>query len=103
MSRTGYDTFARVAHFIDNIWVPCHVTLGLFEEKSTAGARLAKTLKHLLDKYKLLKKVICCVKDERAYLKTLQIALESVVTCDPLGLDKLHVGTCFGHVMSKAC
>ena len=63
MSRTGCNTFAMVAHFIDNVWVPCHVILGLFEEKSTAGARLAEIVKLLLDKYKLLKKVICCIKE----------------------------------------
>ena len=31
MSRTGWDTFALVVNFIDDCWVPRHVTVGLFE------------------------------------------------------------------------
>jgi hypothetical protein len=29
--------------------------------------------------------------------------LQSIVDCEPLKLLKVHEGTCFGHVMSKAC
>ena len=64
----------------------------MFKAKSKVGARLAKTVKILQDKYKLLKKDICCVKDEGANLKSLWTALELVVTCDLLGLNKLDVG-----------
>ncbi len=31
MSRCGHDTFALLINFINSQWVPCHVTMGLFE------------------------------------------------------------------------
>jgi len=43
------------------------------------------------------------VKDERTNLNTLTTALQLVVKCKPLELDKPHPGNCFKHVMSKAC
>jgi hypothetical protein len=42
MSRTSFDTFALVVNFLNWEWVPCHVTIGLFEALDTSGVALAK-------------------------------------------------------------
>jgi hypothetical protein len=34
MFRSEYDTFVIVINFINSLWVPCHVTMGLFEATS---------------------------------------------------------------------
>jgi len=31
------------------------------------------------------------------------IALRSIIICQPLKLNQVYEGTCFGHVMSKVC
>jgi hypothetical protein len=36
MSRFGHDTFTLVINFINSQWVPCHVTMGLFEATDIA-------------------------------------------------------------------
>jgi hypothetical protein len=41
MSRFGHDTFALVINFINSHWVPCHVTMGLFEAIDTFGVAMA--------------------------------------------------------------
>ena len=56
MFRTGWDTFALVVNFIDDCWVPRHVTVGLFEAQDTSGASLAEIVKPLLDEFKLARK-----------------------------------------------
>ncbi len=37
MSRTGFDTFVFIVNFLDWDWVPCHVTIDLFEVINTSG------------------------------------------------------------------
>ena len=70
MSRIGWDTFALVVNFIDDYWVPHHVTVGFFEAQDTSGASLAEIVKPLLDEFKLTDKIVACVKDEGANLAT---------------------------------
>ena len=103
MSRTGWDTFALVVNFIDDGWVPRHVTVGLFEAQDTSGAALAKIVKPLLEQFKLTDKIVACVKDEGANLATLERALQLTVSCEVLGLPKPFSSACFGHIMSKVC
>ena len=103
MSRTGWDTFALVVNFIDDCWVPCHVTVGLFEAQDTSGSALAEIVKPLLDEFKLTDKIVACVKDEGANLATLERAMQLTVSCDILGLAKPFSSACFGHIMSKVC
>ena len=103
MSRTGWDTFALVVNFIDEGWVPRHVTVGLFEAQDTSGAALAEIVKPLLEQFKLTEKIVACVKDEGANLVTLEKALQLTVSCDVLGLPKPFSSACFGHIMSKVC
>jgi len=47
--------------------------------------------------------VIAYIKDKATNLNTLPIVLTFVVSCPLLQLSSLFNGTCFGHVMSKAC
>ena len=103
MSRTGWHTFALVVNFIDDCWVPRHVTVGLFEAQDTSGASLAEIVKPLLNEFKLTDKIVACVKDEGANLATFERALQLIVSCDILGLAKPFSSACFGHIMSKVC
>ncbi|KAJ7552447.1 hypothetical protein O6H91_06G055400 [Diphasiastrum complanatum] len=103
MSRGGIDTFALVINFLNDSWVPCHVTVGLFETLDTSGAAMALQLKELLSQYNLTSRIIGYVKDEGANLNMMTNALIFVVDCEPLNLCEPYAGTCFGHVMSKCC
>jgi len=40
MSRIGFYTFGLVINFVDDDWVFCHVTIGVFETLNTFGATL---------------------------------------------------------------
>ncbi len=42
MSKTSFDTFMLVINFIDDDWVPWHVTVGLFEAPNASKATLVK-------------------------------------------------------------
>jgi len=101
MNRTRFDTFVFVVNFLDWDWVPCHVTISLFEVTDTSGIALAKLMKPLLTEFQLTNKVLTCVKDKGKNLATLNFALSIIVSCDVLQLQKPFSSTCFGHVMSK--
>lgn len=104
MSRRGVNTIALVIHFINESWVPCRVTVGVFEAPDTAaGAALAMEVKELLNSFHLTDKIIAFVMDDDPRLGALTSALSSMVVCAPLQLPEPYSGTCFGHVMSKAC
>jgi hypothetical protein len=45
------NTFVFVVNFLDWDWVPCHVTIGLFETINTSGITLAKLMKPFLTKF----------------------------------------------------
>ena len=92
-----------MVNFIDDGWVPRHVTVGLFEAQDTSGAALAEIVKPLLEQFKLTDKIVACVKDEGANLATLERALQLIVSCEVLGLPKPFSSACFGHIMSKVC
>jgi len=47
--------------------------------------------------------VIAFVKVEGTNLVAMVIALHSIIDCELLKILKVYEGTCFGHVMSKAC
>jgi hypothetical protein len=63
---------------------------------------LARNLIELLDAYGLRSKIITYVKYEGSNLNTLINVLKFVVKCETLGLEESFLGTCFGHVFSKA-
>jgi hypothetical protein len=86
MSRFGHNTFAFGINFINSHWVPCHVTMGLFEATDTFGVAIATQVKELLSSYNLLDKLIAYVKDKGGNMSTLARALSSVVSCARLKL-----------------
>jgi hypothetical protein len=61
-----------------------NVTIGLFIVESTMGIAMVEQMKDLLGSFGLLNKVIAFVKDKRANLGTMTIALKnklSLMTC----------------------
>jgi len=47
--------------------------------------------------------VVAFVNDESNNFTSMVISLHSIVYCQPLKLQQIYEGSCFGHVMSKAC
>jgi hypothetical protein len=86
MSKFGHDTFALVINFINSQWVPCHVTIGLFEAINMSQVAMVVQMKELLSSYNLLYKLIAYVKDEGGNFSALVRALTSMVSCGPLAL-----------------
>ncbi len=103
MSRVRVDTFVIIINFLNEAWVPMHVTVGLFEVHKNSQQSMTIQLQSLLEKCGLLHIIIAFVKDESNNLTTMATTLQSIVECEPLKLVKVYEGTCFGHVMSKAC
>jgi hypothetical protein len=64
MSRGGHDTFVMVVIFINNLWEPTHVTLGIFKVHNIIVASMANQVRILLNSFCLLDKVIAYVKDK---------------------------------------
>jgi hypothetical protein len=87
-NRTRFDTFAFIVNFLDQDWVPCHVTIDLFEVINTYEITSTKLMKPLLAKFQLNNKVLACVKDKGKNLATLNFSLSIVVSCDVFQLEK---------------
>jgi hypothetical protein len=64
---------------------------------------MAIQLESLLSKFGLVNCVIAFEKDEGNNLRSMASTLCSIIDYQPLRLLKVYEGTCFGHVMSKAC
>jgi hypothetical protein len=79
MSKFGHNTFILVIKFINSKWVPCHVTMGLFETTDMVRIAMVTQIKDLFSFYNLLDKIIAYVKDEGGNLSTLARALNYVV------------------------
>lgn len=77
--------------------------MGLFEVDETNGKNMVVQFKSLLSNFALMHCVITFMKDESNNLSTMAIALCSIIICQLLKFNQVYEGTCFGHVMSKAC
>lgn len=64
---------------------------------------MALQLQSLLEKLGIIHCVFAFVKDEGKNLGSMDTTSWSIVDCEPLKMLWLCEGTCFGHVMSKAC
>jgi hypothetical protein len=64
---------------------------------------MAIQLESLFSKFRLVHHVIAFVKNEGNNLTSMASILCSIVDYQPLRLLKVYEGTCFGHVMFKAC
>jgi hypothetical protein len=80
-----------------------YVIVGLFEVNETTKQFMVIQLQVLLDRIGLLHQVIAFVKDEGINLSTMVVAMHSIIDYEPLKILRVYEGTCFGHVMSKAC
>ncbi len=97
------DTFALVINYLNESWMPQYVTIGLFEVHETTRFSMANQLHSLLEKYDLMYHMITFVKDEGNNLMSMAKTLCSIVDCHLLKLQWVYEGTCFGHIMFKAC
>jgi hypothetical protein len=61
MSKFGHNTFILVIKFINSKWVPCHVTMGLFETTDMVRIAMVTQIKDLFSFYNLLDKIIAFV------------------------------------------
>ncbi len=84
MSKSRHDTFVLVINFINSLWVPCHVIVGLFEAIDMFGVAMVVQVKDLLSLYNLLDKLIVYVKDKGGNLSTLGQVVTSIVSYGPL-------------------
>ncbi len=67
MNRIRIDTFSLVINFIDDVWVPRHVTIGFFEAfNNTTWATLVKIVKPFLVEFQLIEEVISYVEDGKS-------------------------------------
>ncbi len=97
------DTFAFVINYLNELWTPMHVIVGLFEMHDTTWISMARQLQALLEKFDLMHRVVAFVKDGGNNLTSIATSLHSIVDCQPLKLQCVYKGSCFGDVMSKAC
>jgi hypothetical protein len=51
----------------------------------------------------MLHQVIAFGKDEGINLSIMVATMHSIINYEPLKILRVYEGTCFGHVMSKAC
>ncbi len=71
MFKSRYVTFVLVINFINSLWVPCHVIVGLFEAINTSRVAMVAQVKDFLSSYNLLDKLIVYVKDKGGNMSTL--------------------------------
>ncbi len=62
MSHARHDIFAMVVNFINDVWEPIHVSMGIFEMHNTFNANHGSShIKVLLNSFDFLNKVISYV------------------------------------------
>jgi hypothetical protein len=69
----------------------------------TTRQSMAVQLQVLLDRFGLLHRVIAFIKDKSINLSAMATILHSIIDYEPLNIIRVYEGTCFGHVMSRAC
>ncbi len=99
MCKGDVDTFASVINYLNESWMPQHVTIGLFDVHETIGLSMVGQLCSLLEKYDLMHCMIAFVKDVSNTLMSMATTLHSIVDCHLLKLQRVYEGTCFGHIM----
>jgi len=96
--------FALVINYLGETLIPWHAIVGLFEVQKTNGNKcMTLQLQGLLEEIGLIHRVLAFVKDEGGNLGFMATTLQSIIDCRLLEILQVYKGTCFGHVMSKAC
>ncbi len=85
---------------MNDLWEPCHITIGFFEIAKTFGN---VNLNEIFAKLELNVQVITYVKDEGGNISTMTQVLIYIISCEGLGLAQPFVGSCWGLAMSKFC
>ncbi len=80
------DTFALAINYLNDFWMPHHVTIVLFEVHETTWLSMASQLHSLLENYDLMHHMIAFVKDEGNNLMFMVTTLCSIVDYCPLKL-----------------
>jgi len=102
ISTSVMDIFPLVIIFLNESGKPIHFTIGLFEMDDTSGRSMVVQLESLFSKFGLMHLVIAFVKNKGSNFSTIAITLHFIIICQPLKLNQVYEGTCFGHVMFKA-
>jgi hypothetical protein len=86
-----------VVNYINKKWVPCHITMRIFEVHETLGVAMTLKLKDFQIPFHLCDKFIVNVKDEGTYLNTLANALTSIncVICFANIITTIHAHNCY--------
>lgn len=97
ISQGGFDTFVLMVNYINKKWVPCHITMGIFEVHETLGVAMTLKLKDFQIPFHLCDMFIVNVKDEGTYLNTLANALTSIncVICFANIITTIHAYNCY--------
>ncbi len=103
MFKDDVKTFVFVMNFLNQSWTPKHVIVSLFEMNETNGQNMVIQLDSLLSKFGLMHNLSAYVKEKGNNLTTTTSTLCSIIDFEPLRFIKVHEGTCFKHVMFKAC
>jgi hypothetical protein len=83
MFHNGVDTFDLVFNFLNDIWVPMHVNVRLFEVNETIRQYMVVQLQVLLDRFGLLHQVITFVQDENTNLFAMATIMHSIIDYEP--------------------
>jgi hypothetical protein len=51
MCHVGFDAFTMVVNFINTLWEPTRVAIGIFEIHNIVGATIKNKIKALLDSF----------------------------------------------------
>jgi hypothetical protein len=83
MNKGALDNCSIVINVLIVDWEPKHMTIGLFEAKVIIRIGLVN---QLFEKYKLINKITCYMKDEGKKLTTMTTILKLNVSCEDLGI-----------------
>jgi len=103
MNKGARDIFSLVINFLTLYSKLKHVTIGLFEANGITIINFGDQLQNLFEKYKLISKIICYVKDESTNMSIMTNLLKQVVSYETLEILAPFEGVCFGHALFKAC
>ncbi len=103
MFKDNVDTFAFVMNFLNQSWTPSHVIVNLFEVNETNEQSMVIQLESLFSKFGLMHHLTAYVNEKGNNLMTTTSTSCSIIDFEPLRFIKVHEGTCFKHVMFKAC
>jgi hypothetical protein len=70
MSKGARNIFVVIVNFLSTNWEPKHITIGLFDANDMNSVTMAMKLKHILDKFAFMLKIVAYVKDEGSNLQT---------------------------------